>query len=290
MHCRFWKPGIAVLGLLLALGSASAALQQYQTVEGVGAIIRQNQAAARTRALHEAMRKALEQVLTEVLPPEVLVEQRQILAAQLLKRATRYIRSYRILWEYPDEVQKVYRIGLEAEVAVPDVLKEIQALGLTQRRGRLLLAVSEHNPLRAAPSPYTRPRSVVAEVLRTRLLAAGFDLVASVSEATWVGQETLVLQRGRSAGATLALIGHAEARQTQENVAGMGVQVVQATVNMTVWDVRAGKQLTMERAEATVLHADAVLASKQALEKAAAELATRLLPILQAHARQATGS
>jgi hypothetical protein len=42
------------------------------------------------------------------------------------------VRSYRVLWEYPDLQQQVYRVELEVEVAVETVLQAISRLGLSQ--------------------------------------------------------------------------------------------------------------------------------------------------------------
>jgi hypothetical protein len=46
---------------------------------------------------------------------------------------------------------------------------------------------------------------------------------------------------------------------------------------------QSGERLGLERVQATTLHTDAAIASKQALEKAAVALAARLAPALRAY-------
>src|SRR5688572_22965919 len=121
---------------LLALGaphSLAASVGRY-TAEGVGAIVQHDQATARTRALQGAFRGVLEQAVTELLEAEVLVANLQAVKARLYARPLPYMRSYRVLWEYPDVPQKVYRVGVEAEVAVGEVRRALETLGLSRQR------------------------------------------------------------------------------------------------------------------------------------------------------------
>jgi hypothetical protein len=55
---------------------------------------------------------------------------------------------------------------------------------------------------------------------------------------------------------------------------------------MRAFEVQTGEQLALERVQTTALHTVASLAGKQALEKAAVTLATRLAPVLQVYAQQ----
>ncbi|GIX47704.1 MAG: hypothetical protein KatS3mg131_1915 [Candidatus Tectimicrobiota bacterium] len=278
------RPWLGVLAAVLLLASPGLAVPAVQTVEGVGAIVRRDEAAARRRALEGALREALERVVAELVPPEVQLARRQTLERELFASTLRYIRSYRILWEYPDVGQKVYRMGLEVEVAVADVTARLTALGLTQRqRGRVLLAVREA-PGEGGGLAAALP-GVVASVLRSALGEQGFEVTA----ATEALPEARVLQEGQEKGVDFVLLSQAEAHELQSQVAGLALHAVQATATLAVFAAGATQALAREQVETTVLHGDAVLARRQALEKAARQLAARVLPVLQA-ARQAAES
>lgn len=103
-----------------------------QIVRGQGAILRDDQSKARERAIASSLRQALEQAVAGLLDPAVSVSHLQVLQEQIYRRSPQYVRSYRVLWEYPDLQQQVYRVELEVEVAVETVLQAISRLGLSQ--------------------------------------------------------------------------------------------------------------------------------------------------------------
>jgi hypothetical protein len=278
---------LTVLSLIIGLGSAADAavsVAEPRIVEGMGAIIQRDQAAARTRAMHDALRKALEQVVAERLDSVVLVESLHELETRLYAQALKYILSYRVLWEYPDTLQKVYRVGVEAEVAVDEVTQEIQALGLTRSRedtGRLLVLIVEHHLGQTHQSVSGRNGGVVAQVLRTQLQAQGFHLVSVEDSPPWDGRDSSALTTGKKVGAALVLVGQATVQKVRGEVAGMSLQALQANVQVQALMTATGVQVALEHAEATAFHADAILGGAQALEKAATEVAARLIPPLQ---------
>jgi hypothetical protein len=275
--------------LMLVCRSATgfaASPPAQRTVEGVGAIVQQNHAEARQRALHESWRQALEQTVADLVDIDMLVGHVSVLQKQIYARASRYIRSYRILWEYPDVVQQVYRIGVEAEVAVEELAREIEALGLARTGApRLLLLVEENQQERADIGLTGETQRMMREALREQLQAHHFYIVGSQAIPAWDGREESALAFGRAAAADVVLIGRADIQHTHSGVAGLPIQTVQATAQIGLWVTATGERLAVDRASATMDHRDAVLAGKQALGKATAELTARLVPILQTYQR-----
>src|SRR5262245_63269385 len=93
-----------------------------------------DQAAARLRALQGAFREALEQAVAEMVDTSALASSnRQALRARIYAKPLQYIVSYRVLWEYPDPPQKVYRVGVEAEITVSELNHALDAIGLDRR-------------------------------------------------------------------------------------------------------------------------------------------------------------
>ena len=52
------------------------------------------------------------------IPVRLVSSNWQALRARIYAKPLQYIVSYRVLWEYPDPPQKVYRVGVEAEIPV----------------------------------------------------------------------------------------------------------------------------------------------------------------------------
>jgi hypothetical protein len=266
-------------------------------VEGVGVIVQNNQAAARSRAIREALRKATEQVVAELLEPHLLVERRQALETRVYARAERFVRSYRILWEYADVAQKVYRVGVEAEVASTDIAQAIGALGGPAEggpevvsgdaeQGSILVRLVENQLEQTGLGVFGRVGGIVAAGLRTQLQAQGFRMVSNEVVTPWDGQEDSALMAARGVGATVVLVGRADVERIRSDVAGMALQAVEASVQVQALVAQSGERLALERVQTTTLHTDAATASKQALEKAAGALATRLTPSLRAYQQQ----
>jgi hypothetical protein len=280
-----------LLGALLVWGMLLP-VEAQQVVQGVGVILQQNQAAARFRALQDALRKALEQAVAEVLGPAVLVEQLQAFGGSLHTWPPRYIRSYRVLWEYPDVTQKVYRLGLDVEVDNAEIAQALQALGIVPRgreTGQILVRIVEHQLAQTAPGLTGSDGGVVADGLRTHLYTEGFRVVRPETDAAWDEPERSALAAGKEAGAEVVLIGRAEVQKLRSEVAGTALQAMQATAQVQALVTATGERLALERVQTTALHADARLGARQALEKAAAALATRLVPSLRAYQQRQQG-
>ncbi len=121
------------LCMMLAPWSSSWAqdVSDTQIVRGRGAILRGDQSQARERAIASSLRQALERTVAGLLSPDASVSHIQVLKAQIYRRAPQYVRSYRVIWEYPDLQQQVYRVELEVEVATKTVSQAIGRLGLS---------------------------------------------------------------------------------------------------------------------------------------------------------------
>jgi hypothetical protein len=283
--------------LLWGVPGARASDPGQLVVDGVGVIVQNNQAAARVRAIREALRKAIEHVVTELLDQRLVMEQRQTLQAQVYARPERFIRSYRVVWEYPDMTQKMYRVALEVNVAsqaitqvlspsevVPEGPVGVAAGG--DAKDLILLRFVENQLEQVGLGVSGRVNGIVAARLRVELQAQGLRLVPSEATTPWDGQESSALMMARLVGASTVLIGRADVEQIRSDVAGVALQAVEATVQVQAFVVQTGERLALERVQTTALHTVASLAGKQALEKAAATLATRLVPVLRMYTQQ----
>ncbi len=135
MRQRWLGLGLTIGLLAGSYGYGVAGLTEQYIAEGVAAMVQYDQAAARLRALQGAFREALEQAVADMVDTSALVSHNwQALRARIYAKPLQYIVSYRVLWEYSDPPQKVYRVGVEAEIPVSELSHALDAIGLTRRR------------------------------------------------------------------------------------------------------------------------------------------------------------
>lgn len=283
-----------MIGLLLLLLSAAphalAASAWAYRVEGVGAIVSEDQAAARQRAVRAALREAVEEAVLNVLDADAVVANIQLLNERLYAEPWPYISSYRVLWEYPDAPGKVYRVGLEAEVALPRVRQTLAALGspvavalapgrlLRGDAGRLAILITERH-LGQATATWWAERGVVTRTLRSQLSELGVRIGELPPGLQWDGSEGAALQAAREAEIAMLLVGHAGVQQIYNAASGSAVHAI---LRLRVLDAPTGGVLAQERGEANVGGTQSEQASALALEQAARALVPRLMPFLSA--------
>ena len=282
-----------MIGLILLLLSASpngfAAPSWTYQVEGVGAIVSENQAAARQQAVRAALRAALEEAVLSVLDTDALVANIHLLNERLYAEPWPYISSYRVLWEYPDAPGKVYRVRLEAEVALSRVQQALATLGSSVvtvdpgrlpggDAGRLAILITERH-LGQATSTWWAERGVVTRTLRSQLAELGVRIGELEPGLQWDGTEDAALQAARKAEIAMLLVGHAGVQQTYNAVSGSAVHAI---LQLRVLDTPTGGVLAQERGEANVDDNHSGQASALALEEAARTVVPRLMPFLSA--------
>jgi hypothetical protein len=281
------------LGLGLTLGllactygySVASPTEQY-IVEGVAAMVQYDQAAARLRALQGAFREALEQAVTDMVDTSALVSsKRQALRTRIYAKPLQYIVSYRVLWEYPDPPQKVYRVGVEAEIPVNELSQALDGVGLARWREnaqRIVIFMAERFPGQTSPT-FAASRGVVADVLRQGLLDQGLRVIPLDPGRLWDGQTASALAVGKQLNAKLVLTGWAEVEPGRP--AGMNGTAwsMQAKVEVKAFATETSEEIAQAQVEATVPPAEGTQGDAAALAQAATEVAERLLPALSAY-------
>jgi hypothetical protein len=265
-------------------GYSLASLTEQYIAAGVGAIIQYDQAAARARALQGAFREALEQAVADMVETNALVSNLQALRTRVYAKPLQYIRSYRVLWEYPDVPQKVYRVGVEAEITVSEVSRALDAIGLARRedRQRLAIFMAERYPGQTSQT-YAAGRGVVAQVLRKELQGQGLRVINLDPGRLWDGLETSALAVGKQIDATIVLVGWAEVQPTPQGHPGNAPPASQAKVEVKALATETSGQIAQAHADTMVPQDGGPEGEAQALLEAATEVAARLVPALSAY-------
>lgn len=274
-----------LVGLLLGLlgrdaGISMADAKRPYIAEGVGAMIQYDQAAARARALQGAMREAIEQVVLDMVDASALAGKAQALRTRVYANPLQYVLSYRVLWEYPDPTQKVYRVGVEADIAVAEVSRAVEAIGLARRQDprQLVIFMAERYTGQTSQT-FAAGGGVVAEVLRRSLQAQGLRVINLDPGRLWDGLETSALAVGKQLEAKIVLVGWANVQSgPPEATAGRTAYRAKVEVKALPTD---GQGLIAQAQVETTTSTDAEEPSAaQALEQAALDIVTRLTPLL----------
>lgn len=282
--------GMVLVAFLLAPRHGSAAPDWTYQVEGVGAIVSDDQAGARQQAISAALQQALEEAVLKLLGADAVVANIQELNQRLYARPWPYVSSYRVLWEYPDAPGKVYRVGVVVEVALPRVQQALAAIGGAvaatealqgaQEIGaaRLAILVTERH-LGQATSTWWAERGVVTRALRSELAERGVRIGELGPGLEWDGTEGGALKAAREAEIATLLVGHAGVQQIYSAVSGSAVHAI---LQLRVLDAPTGGVLAQERGEANVEDTQTGQASAVALEQAVLTVVPRLMPFLSA--------
>lgn len=277
--------------LLLVCGAAPrcwAASIGHYTVSGMSALLQYDQAAARTRALQAAFREALEEAIADLVAPNMLTNNLQGVKSRLYAKPLAYMRSYRVLWEYPDSPQKVYRVGLEAEVAVNEVGRVLDSLGIPRRRDevrRFAIFMGERQTAQT-PRNLGSVGGIVAGVLRQELLAQGLRVAELEALRQWDGQDASALSASKKAEAKIVLIGWVDTQpNTPEGTEGAGTGL-RVLMQVRALATEGGGEISHIQVETPVTQDEADNGSTQVIEKAATELATRMIASLYAYRQE----
>ena len=282
--------GTLLVMLALAPQKAFAAPAWTFQVEGVGAIVSENQVGARQQAIRAALREALEEAVLNVLDADAVVANIQQLNQRLYSQPWSYVSSYRVLWEYPDAPGKVYRVGVVVEIALPRLQQALVALGgsvaaagrLEDVQGegaaRLAILVTERH-LGQATSTWWAERGVVTRALRLQLAERGVRIGELEPGLQWDGTEGGALKAAREAEIATLLVGHAGVQQIYNAVSGSAVHAI---LQLRILDAGTGGVLAQERGEANVEDNQTGQSSALALEQAVHTVVPRLMPFLSA--------
>lgn len=123
------------------VGAPALAATQDAEVEGVAAVVKDDVATARDRAIDDAKRKAVEQIAGSQVSSETITENFQLVEDKIYARASGFVKSYQILSEAKEE--GVYRVKIKATVdggAIADNLEQ-----LFKAKPRVIVMIAEQN-------------------------------------------------------------------------------------------------------------------------------------------------
>jgi len=125
-----------VIGFCL-IWSLGLCAQETVTVTGAAAILQGDAAQARDKAIENAMRGAVEQVVGTMMDSESLVQNNDLLSDRIYTQTTGYISRHRIVSEKADPDINLYQVTVEATVMRGNLESDLKAMGILMRRMRM---------------------------------------------------------------------------------------------------------------------------------------------------------
>ncbi|MDV2495426.1 MAG: DUF2066 domain-containing protein [bacterium] len=259
------------------------------TAEGLGVIVKGNQARARDRAIVNGLRRCVEQVVGDLVDPELILNNYPLIAAELLDRAEDYIRRYRIFHEQPLPKSRLYRVAIQATVARARLKSDLQAMGLfLERRGKptvMVLIEEVAAPDGGLPPEGNRSQRTFLDHLRGR----GFPVVESpeateaIAAQALAGSPQAAASLGQRAGVEVVLLGKTVVRRISPPAAE-STPSYQATVSVRAVEVDEGRVVATGSDSAVALPGEAGR-PETVIQEAAAKLASFMADQLLSHWR-----
>lgn len=290
---------LALAGVALAAWPQAARSQTAEiTVVGLGAVLAGDMAAARDKAIDDAMRKAVQQALGTNIKSETLVQNYQMVEDRILAWSAGYVSKYDILREGAGKYD-TYEVEMRATVNLSDLKNDDSALAelLQKENPRVMVMIAEQNIGESDRWYYFQVDMTAAETaIIDAFRSKGFEVVdpAQAKEnqnrdqvlAAIEGDARMAAAIATAQQAELIITGKAVATVAKTTVNLGGMKSCQA--NITAKVVRAGDARIIATASdnAAAPHIDEVTGGTKAIEKAAKKVSETLLAKVVAEAQK----
>jgi hypothetical protein len=259
-----------------------------QNVQGIGAgrINAKDVAAGRQEAVNAALMMAVSRALSDLISPEAMVGQFQVINETILNRTDQYVRDYKVLADAT--MAGTYRVVVQATVLVGRLKETLRGAGIRLGKvpyPRVLVCVAERRAGEIAPQYWWSGRTALVEnvssvTLSQALAAAGFVIVEpglGVSAGSYSAElsaaEAIAL--GRQFQAEVVVVGAASA----EEVASAGQAAnysYNASLNTRAYRLSDGQQIAQSQQAFAAAAPEKVAGGREALHGAAAKAGDEL--------------
>jgi Flagellar assembly protein T, N-terminal domain len=271
--------------------------------EGVGTVVGNDAAAARDKAIEDALRRAVEQTVGTIVESESNVENYQLLSDKIFSHSSGYVSHYDVISENRDG--NLLRVKISADVKSDNLQSDLAAIGLLQRRmkyPRVAVMIAENNIMGADTwQMYTVSNSQSEATITARLKEKGFNVVdpgylrktvtQADAQAAWQGNNDAAGRVGTKTGAEIVIVGQATSNKAANNIAGSDLLSMTTTLNAQAVKSGTGEVIAQGSGQGTAAHINEVAALQQSLQKASDQAADELISgILQSWQKESSGT
>jgi nucleotide-binding universal stress UspA family protein len=197
--------------------------------------------------------------LTELVVREVVVHNFQLLNQSIYNTPNRFIQDFKVLAETSGA--GVYRVALQATVAVPKLAQALSGLGImlsSQQVPSVLLLIHENNTeafTSALPPGTPPPAHATRRAMSASLTARGLTVVGGEAVPQRLPSDEEALSLARQRGADMVVVG-ASVTDIAANTMGTELKSFTATVDLRALQVAGGGQVGALRRSAVKASAD----------------------------------
>lgn len=305
---RFASLHVAALFLALpalahAQGAAAPAAATKVQSMGQAAIFGGDTAAARDKAIDDALRKAVEQAVGTMVSSETVTQNFQLLSDKIFSKSRGYVRNYKIVSEGQDS--GAYVVKVEAEVSSGNLQNDVQ--GILQvlkakNMPRVLVMIAEQQVGASGTSAWWQDKgfSTSLDAVENSFMNAwlpkgvkfvdrqalqGKIKVGPAITSTADPSADAIKEFGTASGADVVIVGKAVA-SVAGSIMGSQLQSVRAEISLRVISVDNGNIIATATRSEAVSHVNpptgGTLALKKAGEAAAGELLEKILATWEA--------
>jgi hypothetical protein len=304
LETSFMKKTLTVFALFVCFALPLFAQDVKQiTADGVGTI-GSDPAAARDKAIEDALRRAVEQAVGTMVESETAVEKYQLLSDRIYSHSSGYVKNYSVVSEKQEG--NLLRVTIAAEVSTGDLTNDLSGIGLLQRRmkyPRIMVSIVEDNILSNASywEAYSVSTSQAESTVNQRMKEKGFNIVdpnfmrkslkPQEARAAWEGDYQTAGRFGQRLGAEIVIVGQAASTRSANNIMGSDLLSVSSTINATAVKAGTGEIIAQASGSGTAAHINEIAAMKEALQKASDQVADQLIEgILDTWQKESTGT
>lgn len=286
VHCALF------IVMLLWSWSAAAQLPGQQQVEaiGTGSITYNDVAAARDRAIDDALRKAVEQTLGTYIDSQTRVQNYMVVEDRILSWSRGYVSNYQITSELK-KTPELYEVRMLATVNTSDLQRDADAvrnLIMSMGNPRVMILFDEQNIGQSYDKYYYFDVDMTASetAMMNKFLEKDFQVVDPTTVRQNKERDAILaaINGDNKAAASLALKQDAEVVITGKAVAKVatginlaGMKSCQANLTARVIDADVGTVIATGSQHAAYPHIDEVTGGTLAIEKAAKALSDDLI-------------
>ncbi|MCI0615239.1 flagellar assembly protein T N-terminal domain-containing protein [bacterium] len=273
------------------------------TADGV-ATIGSDPAAARDKAIEDALRRAVEQAVGTIVESETAVEKYQLLSDRIYSHSSGYVKNYSVVSEKQEG--NLLRVTISADVSTGALTNDLSGIGLLQRRmkyPRIMVSIIEDNILSNASywEAYSVSTSQAESTVNKRMKEKGFNIVdpnfmrkslnAQEARAAWEGDYATAGRFGKRLGAEIVIVGQAASTRSANNIMGSDLLSVSSTINAAAVKAGTGEVIAQASGKGTAAHINEIAAMQEALQKASDQVSDQLIEgILDTWQKESSGT
>lgn len=156
---------IVLISVMIGLFVPTYLFANSVNARGQAAIVNNDKAMARDKAIEDALRRAVEQVVGTMVTSESRTKDYQLIEDNIYTHSKGYVESYKIISEKVED--NVYIVEVQADVSAGKIEGKLQAIGIAiARKGkpRVMFLISEQNVGQESPSYWWGTTASVSDI------------------------------------------------------------------------------------------------------------------------------